>query len=148
MIDLCRSCPANSQSVSFELESIGQYWEIRPAGNKKPRPTRLGELQKWSDDRGGRTSTADCCFAGISPAAMDWRSRTHCWHLQLFLVASYQLIILMLCVFSLFMRYGIPQLLFDCTARLAASIPYGRWRRTLTIPQRNINLSPRQCHFI
>lgn len=60
-------------------------------------------------------STADRCFAGISQAALKWESRTHWWHLPSLLVAGCQTIILMLCVFPLFMGAGVPQLLFDCT---------------------------------
>lgn len=46
-------------------------------------------------------STADRAFE---------KSRTHWWHLPSFLVASYQAIIINLCVFALSMGLGIPQL--------------------------------------
>jgi hypothetical protein len=98
------------------LTDIGKLGELT---KKKPMPAKLSELQRWSDDRGGRLSRADRCFAGISHAALDWKSRTHWWHLPSFLVTSCQIIILLLCVFPLFMGYGVPQLLFDCTARYA-----------------------------
>jgi hypothetical protein len=96
-----------------DIEKLGELKE------KKPMPAKMSELQRWSDHRDGRFSRADRCFAGISKDALDWKSRTHWWHLPSFLVASCQIIILLLCVFPLFMGYGVPQLLFDCTARYA-----------------------------
>jgi hypothetical protein len=117
------------QTVTLSRLSWKALTDIGKLGHvelKKPMAARLSELQRWSDDRGGRMSTADRCFAGISHAALDWKSRTHWWHLPSFLVASCQTIILMLCVFPLFMGLGVPQLLFDCSARYVCLIGRGR----------------------
>lgn len=101
------------------LTDIGKLGQLEP---NKAIPARLSELQKWSDDRGGKMSIADRCFAGISHSALNWRSRKHWWHLPSLLVASCQAIVLIICVFSLFMGLGLPQLLFDCTTRCVHSI--------------------------
>jgi hypothetical protein len=95
------------------LSDLGKLGQL---DKKKANPARLDDLQKWSDDQGGRMSTADRAFAGVSHAALDWRARQHWWHFPSLLVAGSQAIILFLSVFPLFMGYGVPNLIFDCSA--------------------------------